>query len=138
MSLYHHSITELAKSNNRKTTLTLPGTMIKKLLIGTIIIFFATLSFAENIVLAKKDYLTLIVSNYVHGFKEFETSVSCFDDSVSVGVYYDILTQSEERAKELANRFRTHIPLQLSSYDWAKNTKVIVNVYSEDRTKRGY
>jgi hypothetical protein len=111
---------------------------MKKLAIGVLILFSATFSHAENIALDKKDYITLIVSNYVHGFKEFETSVTSFEDSVSIGIYYDASTQSEVRANQLAKRFRTQVPSQLATHDWAKNIKVLVSVYSEDRSGRGY
>lgn len=46
-----------------------------KLSIGILIFVFSGFIHAENIALAKKDYIALIVGNYVHGFKEFETSV---------------------------------------------------------------
>ena len=93
---------------------------------------------AEKIELEKKDYLILVVGNYVHGFKEFETSVTSFNDSLSIGIYYDESTQSEIRANQLAKRFRFQIPRKLSQYPWAKDIEIIVNVYSEDRTGRGY
>ena len=111
---------------------------MKNLIFGILVLFFATASPAEAIELEKKDYLTFIVSNYVHGFKEFETSVTSFEDSVSIGIYYDISTQSEARANQLAKRFRSQVASQLRRYEWAKNIKVIVNVYSEDRSGRGY
>ena len=91
-----------------------------------------------GIELEKKHYLTLIVGNYVHGFKEFETSVVGYEESVSVGIYYDLSTQSRERAYQLAKRFRAVIPQLLSHYEWAKSVEVLVNVYSEDLTGRGY
>ena len=93
---------------------------------------------AEKIEFEKKDYLMLVVGNYVHGFKEFETSVTSFNDSVSIGIYYDESTQSEIRANQLAKRFRFQVPRKLSQYQWAKDIKVIVNVYAEDRIGRGY
>jgi hypothetical protein len=111
---------------------------MNKLTFGILILLSATLSYAENIVLAKKDYITLIVSSYVHGFKEFETSVVSFDDSVSIGIYYDASSQSEARANQLAKRFRVQVPSQLSTYEWAKDIKVVVNIYSEDRSGREY
>ncbi|MDH3630371.1 MAG: hypothetical protein OER98_04555 [Gammaproteobacteria bacterium] len=92
----------------------------------------------HGIELEKKDYLTLIVGNYIHGFKEFETSVLTFEDSVSVGIYYDLSTQDEKRAVQLANRFRENIPKMLKKYPWATDVQFTVNVYSEDRTNRGY
>ena len=95
-------------------------------------------SVVHGIELEKKHYLTLIIGNYVHGFKEFDTSVVSFDDSISIGIYYDISTQKETRADQLANRFRVNIPKILQKYSWANDVEVIVNVYSEDRTGRGY
>ena len=108
---------------------------IIKLILSSLLFFS---SFAVALEIEKKDYLSLIVGNYVHGFKEFETSVTSFDDSVSIGIYYDISTQKEQRANQLANKFRTQVPKQLIQYKWANNVKVIVNVYSEDRVGRGY
>ncbi len=106
-----------------------------------LLLFIAIMSLAptaHGIELEKKHYLILIIGNYVHGFKEFDTSVVGFDDSVSIGIYYDISTQKETRANQLASRFRANIPKLLQLYSWAKEVKVIVNVYSEDRTGRGY
>jgi hypothetical protein len=93
---------------------------------------------AENVEFTKSDAIILTVSAYVHGFKEFDTSVIASDDSVSVGIYFDLTTQENHRAEMLAKRFRIHIPGVLSKYKWAKDVKVIVTVYSEDRTGRGY
>ena len=87
--------------------------------------------------LAKKDYLQLIVSSYVNGFKEFDTTVATSDDSVSVSIYYDSNQQVQQRANQLANRFREKIPQVLGDYKWAENIIVSVTVHAEDR-KRGY
>jgi hypothetical protein len=111
---------------------------MKKLAIGIFILLTSTFSFAENIELEKKDYLTLLVMNYVHGFKEFDTSVVSLEGAVSIGIYYDTSTQAEARANQLALRFRSQLPVKLNQYQWAKNVKVIVNVYSENRTGGGY
>lgn len=102
-----------------------------------IILIFST-PIAHAIELEKKDYLSLVIGNYVHGFKEFETSVTSFEDSVSIGIYFDASTQEEHRANQLANRFRSQVPIMLKQYKWAKDVVVKVNVYSEDRTGRGY
>ena len=85
--------------------------------------------------LEKRDYLKLIVSTYVNGFKEFDTTVVTFDDSVSVGIYYDSTGQDQQRADQLAKRFRENIPPMLEPYKWAKNIKVIVSVYGEERER---
>ena len=111
---------------------------MKKIALGLVILIMANQFFAENIELTKSDYIALIVSNYVHGFKEFDTSITSFEDSVSIGIYYDDSTQSEARANQLATRLRTQVKAQLGRYDWALGVKVIVNVYSEDRSGRGY
>jgi hypothetical protein len=111
---------------------------MNKIIIVFFVLIISSISYAEKVELEKTDYLTLIISNYVHGFKEFETSVTSFEDSVSVGIYYDVSTQSEIRANQLAKRFRTQIPPILNRYDWAKSVKIHVNVYSEDRANRGY
>jgi len=83
-------------------------------------------------------YLTLIISNYVHGFKEFGTSVVAREESVLIAIYYNINTQSELRANQLAKRFRFQAPILLDRYEWAKDTEVLVSVYSWDITGRGY
>jgi hypothetical protein len=89
----------------------------------------------ELIQFEKSDYLMLIVGNYVHGFKEFDTSVEAFDDSVFVGIYHDSNEQNELRAEQLADRFRKQLPLMLEKYDWAGDISILVSVYGEDRPK---
>ena len=111
---------------------------MNKLIISILTAFILSCSVATALEIEQKDYLSLIVGNYVHGFKEFETSVTTSTNSVSIGIYYDISTQNKERANQLAKRFRTHVPATLNSYKWAKNIKVVINVYSEDRSGRGY
>ena len=103
-----------------------------------LLLLSCSLAFAERLELEKKDYIKLIVSSYVNGFKEFDTSVTTFDDSVSIGIYYDVSAQKESRAEQLAKRFRRHVPLILANYEWAKNVKLRVSVYSENITERGY
>ena len=98
----------------------------------------APIAQAETIELEKRDYLKLIVGNYVHGFKEFDTSVVAFDDSVSVGIYFDSDEQDKSRADQLAERFRKQLPLMLERYEWADEIAVVVSVYSESRAERGY
>ena len=104
-----------------------------------LILVLTTLTISvHGIELEKKDYLALIVSNYVYGFNEFDMSVVGYEEAVSVGIYYDVSTQKENRAVQLSERFRKNIPKILEKYSWAKNIEVLVNVYSEDRTGRGY
>jgi hypothetical protein len=101
-------------------------------LVITTALAYASLSQAETIPLEKRDYLKLIVSSYVNGFNEFDTTIVTFDDSISVGIYYDSNVQDESRAKQLADRFRKYIPSLLEKYDWADDISVLVSVYSED------
>ena len=85
--------------------------------------------------LEKKDYLKLIVSSYVNGFKEFDTTVVTFDDSVRVGIYYDTNRQDPQRAEQLAKKFRENILSMLEPYEWAKNITVSVSVHGQDRVQ---
>jgi hypothetical protein len=111
-------------------------TTVIKALIVSLMLLTSALSYA--IELTKEDYIKLIVSNYVHGFKEFDTSVIAFDDgSVNVGIYYDIKSGSVSRANQLSRRFENKIPVLLSRYDWGKDISLTVNVHGEDRS-RGY
>ena len=81
--------------------------------------------------LAKKDYLKIIVSNYVNGFKEFDTTVVTSGDSVSVSIFHDSDEEAQQRANQLANRFREKIPLMLKPYQWAENITVSVTVHDD-------
>ena len=110
-------------------------TVIKALLVSLVLV---ASSFSNALEVTKGDYIKLIVSNYVHGFKEFDTSVIAFDDgSVSVGIYYDIKSGSVSRANQLSRRFENQIPALLSHYDWGKDITLIVSVYGEEQS-RGY
>ena len=111
---------------------------MKNILIVILIFILPALSTAETVKFTKSDAITLIVSNYVHGFKEFGTSVVALNDSVSIGIYYDIKTRKKLRAEMLAKRFRKRIPEILSNYKWGKKIKVHVSVYSYDRMESGY
>ena len=88
-----------------------------------------------TITLEQGDYLKLIVGNYVHGFKEFDTSVKTSDDSVRVGVYYAGDAQGRQRAEQLAERFRQQLPVILGDYKWTKEVTLIVYVYDKSRLK---
>lgn len=91
---------------------------------------------AGPVYLAKKDYLRLIVSSYVNGFKEFDTTVATSDDSVSVSILYDSNHQERQRADRVANRFRENIPPMLESYQWAENITISVTVYGDPGRNR--
>jgi len=93
---------------------------------------------ANALEISQKDYITLIVSSYVHGFKEFDTTVVAFDEAVSIGIYYDLSTQDRERAYQLAKRFEEQVPFKLNQYEWGKDIKVIANVYSQDNIRPEY
>jgi len=111
---------------------------MKKILIVILICVIPVLCAAETIECTKSDTINLMVSSYVHGFKEFGTSVIGLDDSVSIGIYYDVKTQKKHRAEMLAKRFRKRIPAILSKYKWGKEVKVHISVYHYDRMASGY
>ena len=92
---------------------------------------------AERIELTKNDYLTLIVGNYVHGFKEFETSVTASDGAVSITIFYSNFLDNEARVFWLADFFQMKIPEILKQYSWAKNVTINVEIYSERRAGGG-
>ena len=111
---------------------------LKALKVLVVSLALVTSSFSNALEVTKGDYIKLVVSNYVHGFKEFDTSVIAFDDgSVSVGIYYDITSGSVSRANQLSRRFEKQVPALLSRYDWGKDISLIVSVHGEDRS-RGY
>ena len=111
---------------------------LKAFKVVVVSLVLVTSSFSNALEVTKGDYIALIVSNYVHGFKEFDTSVKAFDDgSVSVGIYYDIKSGSVSRANQLSRRFENQIPALLSRYEWGKDISLIVSVYGEDQS-RGY
>jgi len=93
---------------------------------------------ADRIELTKKDYLTLIVGNYVHGFKEFETSVTASDGTVNITIFYSKLLDNEARVYWLVELFRKNIPGILKQYSWTKDVTIKVEVYSERRAGGGF
>ena len=92
---------------------------------------------ADSIELEKRDYLKLVVGNFVYGFNEFDTSVTVGEKSVNIGIYYNAEIQDKSRAETLADRFRKQLPLLLANYKWASDVDFAVNVYSESR-EEGY
>jgi len=107
-------------------------------LIIILLFLMSSASYAEKVEVEKSDYIKLIVSSYVNGFNEFNTSVTTLNSGVLVGIYYDISTQNVERANQLAKRFRTQLPFMFEKYEWAKNIRIVVDVYSHDWTGGGY
>ena len=107
------------------------------MLVGTFV-FAGQSSDAKGIELAKKDYLALIVSNYVYGFNDYETSVTATDKLVSIGIYYDSQLHSETEYYEIADYFRAKIPEILKQYSWAKEVAIEVNFYPEKRITQEY
>ena len=93
---------------------------------------------AKGIELAKKDYLAMIVCNFVYGFIKFEMSVTTTDNLVSVGVYYNSRFNADSLAYDLAEVFREEIPAILKEYEWANDVSVEVIVYGESRIRRSY
>jgi hypothetical protein len=84
---------------------------------------------ADQVKIDTKDYLALIVGNYVNGFNEFDTTIVTLENSVSVSIYFDTHNQDRERAEQLADRFRKQIPHLINRYEWAKGTNLKVTLY---------
>jgi len=95
----------------------------------------AAKSTPNSIRLAKPDYLKLIVGNYVHGFKEFDTLVNTGDDSVFVGIFCGTDESEKAKAEQFAGYLRKELPVILGrpEYKWAKDVDLTVAVYAEDR-----
>jgi len=93
---------------------------------------------AKGIELAKKDYLALIVCNFVYGFMKYEMSVATTDNLVSIGIYYNSRLYADSLAYDLAEMFREEIPEILKEYEWANDVTVEVIVYGESRIHRSY
>lgn len=85
---------------------------------------------SSYVVLEKRDYLKLLIGNYVHGFNEFDTTVQTSNDEVLVGIYYRPVDQDKGRAEQLAKRFRKELPMVLDNpgYPWAKEVAIQVSV----------
>jgi hypothetical protein len=93
---------------------------------------------SERIELTKNDYLTLIVGNYVHGFKEFETSVTASNGAVNITIFYSSFFDNKARVYWLTDLFQMKIPEILKQYSWAKDVTINVEVYSERRAGGGF
>ena len=103
---------------------------MKKTLICIILLASSILT-AETIEIDRRDYISLIVGNYVHGFNRFDTGIVSFNNSVSISIYYDENKQSRVMAERLAERFEAQIPLIFKHNGKLKDVKVIVNVYTD-------
>jgi hypothetical protein len=95
----------------------------------TIFLLMSSDAFSETIEIEKTFALKMLVSSYVNGFKEFDTTVVGYDDIVSIGIYVEREGQTKERAEQLAKRFHEQIPKLLKRNSWAKDVIVVVNIY---------
>ena len=93
---------------------------------------------AKGIELSKKDYLALIVCNFVYGFMKYEMSVTTTDNLVSVGIYFNNRFYADSLAYDLAEIIREEIPEILKEYDWANDVAVEVVVYGKSRIRHSY
>lgn len=83
-----------------------------------------------KVILDQSDYILFLVSSYVNGFKEFDTTVVSFEESVLVGIYLSNKNQSEENALILKERFEAQVPL-LIQRKLKKEIDVIVRIHYE-------
>ena len=94
-----------------------------------LILFIPSTAISETVEIDKRFALKMLVASYVNGFKEFDTTVVGYDDSVSIGIYVERDDQVRERAEQLATRFKEQIPKLLDLNPWASGVKVVVTVY---------
>jgi len=92
----------------------------------------------KRIELSKKDYLAMIVCNYVYGFNYYDTSVTTTDNLVSIGIHFNSSFYAESLPYEIAEKFRSEVPKILKEYSWANDVVVVVKVYSESLIHRNY
>ena len=103
--------------------------------------FFCPSSSVDEVEMTCADYVEMKVATYVHGFNEFDTSIVILSNQIRVGMYYDYDTQSESRAEELRRRMVGEITARQDLGmlgQCATDYEVVVTVYGEGRTTRGY
>lgn len=84
--------------------------------------------------MSKREYLELLVGNYIHGFKEFGTAIYILpdpNDVLYVDVYYDEKSQKKLDAMKFQRHLAKELPYVLARYDWAKNIPIEINIFQK-------
>lgn len=109
---------------------------MKKILIFVLVVssimFSANLN--EKYQPTRKEWLEIRLQSALSGWNEFGYVINITDDTVMYNIYYDENTQSKQKATLRAKRLEESvIKYFLKQYDWAKDMKVVVNVYRENK-----
>lgn len=87
-------------------------------------------SLDDTLVLRKRDYLELMVGNYVHGFKQFGSTVYMNENTLQIDVFY-----GADQGKLKALRFKRHLekemPYVLNKYDWSSQIAFEISIFPE-------
>jgi hypothetical protein len=89
---------------------------------------------SQDYLMTRRDYLELMVGNYIHGFKRFGTTAYILNDNgdkMFIEIYYNEKTQSKIEALLFKRRLEKEMPYILEKYDWAKGVPFEVNVFAE-------
>lgn len=82
----------------------------------------------------KREYLELLVGNYVHGFKEFGTAIYILpdpNDVLYVDIYYDVERQKKLQAMKFQRHLAKELPYVLARYEWAKDIPIEINIFQK-------
>ena len=79
----------------------------------------------------RRDFLELVVGNYVHGFKHFGTSIYFVENKLVIEVYYDAKTQDKVSALVFKRKIEKQIPFLLQRFEWANNLQYEVEVFAD-------
>lgn len=84
--------------------------------------------------MSKREYLELLVGNYVHGFKEFGTAIYILPDPsdvLYVDIYYDVNRQKKLQAMKFQRHLAKELPYVLARYEWAKDIPIEINIFQK-------
>lgn len=85
----------------------------------------------QPIAISRKDFLEFKTSSYIGGFKKYDSSVLIVDNEIRVSLYLNP-KQSQNDAKAILKRMKSHLELMLKQYDWAKDIMVHTSVWHEN------
>jgi len=85
----------------------------------------------QPVAISRKDFLEFKTSSYVAGFKKYDSSVLITDNEIRVSLYLN-QKQSQNDAKAILKRMKSHLELMLKQYEWAKDIIVNTSVWHEN------
>ena len=110
-------------------------TAVKATFLGAFLAYslpsMAVNSLDEPVVVDKRVLLELMVGNFIHGYKEYGTTVYVTDNKLYVEIFYDARSQSKLDALVFKRKVEKEMPYVLQRYDWSKSVAFEVSVFSE-------